>query len=99
VFITKNELDTCLFRFIRIVEKLEKKRPFVRTDYYYINIVEYFTKMPLINNGMPSNFAKKVYKKLKNTSNRVEEFLKILQNKGFNFKRRQIRGKEYIGLN
>ena len=96
MFITKNELDTCLFRFVRIIDKLKKKKTLARADYYYINILEYFTKMPLIENLIPSKFAKKIYKKIRSASNRADVFLEIMKNEGFSFERRKIKGHDCI---
>ena len=72
MFITKSELDTCLFRFVRLMDKLKTKKSLARADYYYINVLEYFTKMPLVENSIPSKFAQSLYKRIRRSPNRVE---------------------------
>ena len=96
MFITKSELDTCLFRFVRLMDKLKTKKSLARADYYYINVLEYFTKMPLVENSIPSKFAQSLYKRIRRAPNRVEAFLKFMKEKGFTFEERIIKGNPCI---
>ena len=98
MFIAKSELDTCLFQYVRIIKKLKKSRTLARKDYYYIDLLEYITKMPLIEQKIPSAFALKLYDKIRKTSDKVSAFVKYMKNKGIILESRFIRGKEYFKI-